>query len=63
MIEDIEIRIALIDDTILLEQQILRIARESTPAQRIEWVEEMLELMELTGEPYLVRKHKLREIK
>jgi hypothetical protein len=42
------------------EQQIIRIARESTPAQRLEWVEEMLELMALTGEPYLERKRRLR---
>ena len=42
------------------EQQIIRMARESTPAQRLEWVEEMLELMSRTGEPYLERKRKLR---
>lgn len=43
------------------DQQIIRMARESTPEQRLAWVEEMLELMALTGEPYLERKRKLRE--
>ena len=42
------------------EQQIVRMARNSTPAQRLMWVEEMLELMAKTGKPYLERKRKPR---
>lgn len=40
--------------------QIRRIARETTPAQRLKWIEEMLIFMNKTGESYLERKHKAR---
>lgn len=43
------------------EMQIIRMARNTTPAQRLEWVEEMLEFMALTGKPYLERKHNAKK--
>ena len=42
--------------------QIVRMAKTTTPAQRVEWVEEMLILMSKTGKPYHERKRQFREI-
>ena len=44
------------------EAQILRMAKGSTPAQRLEWLEEMLLMLSATGKSYYERKTIFREI-